>query len=328
MPHTLQRLFTFAKATGACPLENFTTEALAAAIRSDGTPFLQVLGRADRTVQKVTTQVQVRGGVVDLELVLDDGTVFWIEVKAHAGESGDQVERYRAAAKRDHRNPSLVMLCKRPLRSDVPTLRWNHLRDAISSNAHLRWIDLKHFIEDNAMADDFDAPITPHEMAAAMAAHTLLAKVARLARELFESSPHVQTIDFPRTAPNIARAIAQQFRDHRRCVVASRSYPTILFGLLPKDVGAEIAVWVEFRPTDFDRREEVFAVAEGGGLSDAWTRRREGWSRLLATRKLEGELAQDSAIKWLCERFEDLDESGVLQAIARNAEVNEEHDRG
>jgi hypothetical protein len=66
---------TFARATGARPLENFTTEALAAAIASDPSPFLVALESVElalpniRTVERVQTQVHVPGGVIDLEVV-------------------------------------------------------------------------------------------------------------------------------------------------------------------------------------------------------------------------------------------------------------------
>jgi hypothetical protein len=43
MTSTLERLFVFAKATGAEQRENFTTEALAGAIRSDPEPFFAAL---------------------------------------------------------------------------------------------------------------------------------------------------------------------------------------------------------------------------------------------------------------------------------------------
>jgi hypothetical protein len=38
---TLERLYSYAKATGAGARENFTTEALAGAIRDDPTPMLR-----------------------------------------------------------------------------------------------------------------------------------------------------------------------------------------------------------------------------------------------------------------------------------------------
>ncbi len=84
------------------PLENFTTEALAAAVERDPGPLLRALPRdvadvgalLEARVGRVDTQVRVPGGIVDLVVDL------WIEVNAYAGLSGDQLHAYRAAAKR------------------------------------------------------------------------------------------------------------------------------------------------------------------------------------------------------------------------------------
>jgi hypothetical protein len=84
-------------------LENFTTEALAAAIQVDPRPLLRALPTAVASaspieaaeVLHVRTQVQVDGGIVDLVVeVLVDGEIrsLWIEVKAHAGLSGAQLD--------------------------------------------------------------------------------------------------------------------------------------------------------------------------------------------------------------------------------------------
>jgi hypothetical protein len=320
VPNVLQRLFTFAKATGASPLENFTIAALAAAIRSEPAPFLDVLHRVSpipgdsRIPHGVATQVQVRGGVVDLEVVLE-GATYWIEVKAHAGEHGHQIRNYQAAAERDPRHPKLVMLCKRRLRPDLATMRWNDLRDAMANSADLRWQDLKQFVEKNSMADSFDEPINLDEFVAAKTTRALLGKMARIAREVLEVQPITKTIDFPRSDANVASEIVQQFRRHGRFVLASKTYPAVFFGLIPKDSGAQLAVWVEFRRTDFDGRGKVFAVADKeGGLGETWTRRREGWSRLLATMDIEGTLEQDVAVTWIGDRIQELDRAGVLRA--------------
>ncbi|MHB8960534.1 MAG: hypothetical protein ACYDAN_12995 [Candidatus Limnocylindrales bacterium] len=102
MPSTLARLFAYAKSSKSEALDNFTTEALASAIRDDFRPFVPVLVDAGllrydeepRTVG-VETQVAVTGaGIVDLDLVLEgEGWLaeVWIEVKVFAGESAEQL---------------------------------------------------------------------------------------------------------------------------------------------------------------------------------------------------------------------------------------------
>lgn len=65
MTSTLLRLFRLAKATSAQALENYTTEALAAAVRADPGPFLVALRARDIVtadgVEIVQTQVHIAG---------------------------------------------------------------------------------------------------------------------------------------------------------------------------------------------------------------------------------------------------------------------------
>lgn len=100
----LERMYTYAKAVGAGARENFTTEALAAAIRTDPAPFLEFfqgaglmpIGPIARL--ELETQLVLPGtGVLDLVLVAYVAGVrreLWIEVKVLAGESGNQLDAY------------------------------------------------------------------------------------------------------------------------------------------------------------------------------------------------------------------------------------------
>ena len=102
---TLDRLYSYAKSTGAGARENFTTEALAGLIHDDPAPILRVLrdgghlplGKPSDIA--LDTQVVLPGaGVLDLVLVIViDGRRYelWIEVKVNAGESGTQLDAYR-----------------------------------------------------------------------------------------------------------------------------------------------------------------------------------------------------------------------------------------
>ena len=168
MRRRLNRLFTFARATENSALENFTTEALANALELDASPLLRALPGElaavippDRTrAQRVETQVRIERGTLDLviDLVIDDRPLsLWIEVKAHAGLSGEQLKVYTTEAQRRPHTTHVLMLCKYPQTSDVPTLRWNVLRAQLSPASHEYWLDLRHFLEDHQMADDFAA---------------------------------------------------------------------------------------------------------------------------------------------------------------------------
>ncbi len=290
VPGVLQRLFTFAKSTKARPLENFTTEALAAAIRRDPSVFVGALADlglagipAEIGVASVETQVHVPGGVVDLvaEFVLDGRSrSFWVEVKAHAGLHGPQLQNYCDAAEAypASAKPIVLMLCKRPLTHAVPTLRWNRLRDLVVDESHIYWHDLRRFLEDNRMADDFDRPITPTELEVVPVAHALLRKTARMAREFLSSLPKDgdwASAEFPGSEGKVIATIAQQFRQHQRLVTHSKRYPWVNFGLTFTPV-PRLEVWIEFRPTDFEARDAVFAVAKANGLSEGWSMRPEG----------------------------------------------------
>ena len=327
MANALDRLFTYARAASARPLENFTTEALAIAILADPKPFFAALRgvpgievTGDR-VGDVKTQVHVGGGIVDLELTLEAGKILWIEIKAHAGEHGNQIERYIEAAKTHPGRPLVMMLSKRPLRADVPTLRWNHLRDEMAKAEHIRWKDLKQFVERQRMADDFDNPITLQEFAATREARNLPGKVARLAREFFEACPATKVLDFPNPGPDMQRVLGQQYQWHGRWVVVSKSYPHVIFGLIPDkddpERAARLSLSVEFKPADSSGRDTVFAIANENGLSDTWQRSLAGWSNLQATMPIEGSLDREAALTWLCARFDELQAATVLEAIAR-----------
>jgi hypothetical protein len=138
------RLFRYARSTETDQLENFTTEALAAAIREQPTPFLATLAEhgipaalpSARTSVLVTTQEAVAGvGIVDLVVRLFDGTSLrqevWVEVKVWAPESGDQLARYRAhlLSRPDGDRCTLVTLGPRRLDGAVPWIAWQALRD-------------------------------------------------------------------------------------------------------------------------------------------------------------------------------------------------------
>ncbi len=330
MTGTLQRLFNYAKATHARALENFTTEALAAAIRSDPSVLVEGLVEIGAAVEpetielvRVETQVHVPGGIVDLvvELALDGRPrSFWIEVKAHAGLHGPQIQAYLDAAKTypGAAEPVVLMLSKRPITAAVPTLRWNLLRARIDDRRHLYWQELRRFMEDNRMADDFDAPISPAELDAADMAHALLRKTARLAHEFLSSLPDQDPwkAEFSTSERKITATIAQQFRRHRRLVARSRRYPRASFGLLFEPT-PQLRLWIEFRPTDFENRDAVFAAAKAGNLPPTWFMRAHGWAALATSMPVEGALDQQVAIAWLAERFAELGRAGLHGELSK-----------
>ena len=331
MPSPLTRLFTFARAAKARPLENFTTEALANAIRSDPDPFVDslissgLLSSSPGVVQAdvVETQVQVPGGIVDLVVELSIGSerhALWFEIKAHAGVHGEQLPTYRAAAAQHPTapTPQVLMLCKRPIAKGVDTLRWNTLRQAIdpaTKNAY--WRDFRLFLEEHRMADDYDHPITPDELAVAPTAHSLLLKSARLAHEFLASLPargSWKAAEFPSSESRVVATMANQFRRFGRLVTHSKRYPWVNFGLLFDDK-PRLEVWIEFQPTDFAARKAVFAKADASDLLKHWKRRESGWAWLGTSLPIDGEINQDTATGWLRGCFDELEAAGIFTEL-------------
>ncbi len=167
-------------------LENFTTEALAGALRSDPRPMLEVLAehalceRPLPTVISVATQVVVPGNEKrHLDLVLGlragDGSTahVWIEAKVHAPVSGDQLRVYAGASRALRANdgsPRHVVWLgpdsppSRVSRHLDGVLRWQELADAATRvRAGWLWRDLNTFLKEHGMTEDRAYPISARE---------------------------------------------------------------------------------------------------------------------------------------------------------------------
>jgi hypothetical protein len=326
-PSTLHRLFTFAKATKAEALENFTTEALAAAITDDPTPLLAALARVPglrvpptARLLRVATQVPVDGGSVDLVVTFDTIT-YWFEVKAHGGLHGDQLATYRRAIADDTSGDdiTLLLLSKHPLEPEPPTLRWNHLRASILDAGHTRgyWHDLLRFLEERQMADAYDEAVLAHELAGMSFAYALLRKVDRIAETLLDGFDFPAAAD-PEFASNRAgrrRELGQQFRKHGRLVVSSGLYPWIVFGVIDRDGKPNLALWIRTNARHFDARKRVHALARGGGLAATWDLGAVGPGDLCITREIAAGIEHDDAVAWLRARMTALNTAGILSAL-------------
>jgi len=327
VPGRLNHLYTFARSDESRALENFTTEALAAAIEVDPRPLLRALPTAvalaspigAAEVLCVRTQVQVDGGIIDLVVeVLVDGEVrsLWIEVKAHAGLSGAQIDTYCKTAAQWHTTPKpvVIMLCKRPLTPAVPTLRWNELRARISDDSPLHWLELRTFVEHHRMADDFDQPVTAAQLVAAPDVQVLLRRTARLAHEFLRRKdlPKLwEESKFPATEKKIIAAIALQFTCFGRLVVDSKRHPWVCFGVDLKD-GPQLSLWIEVQRG----HGALFKLAES--LPPPWTRHpREDppWfgASLPITGNLEQEVAMDQLRQWVL----DLEAAKLLEELPK-----------
>jgi len=172
------RLFAYARGGTADALENFTTEALAAAIRADPRPFVDLLDwtgvvrAAPGTTATVETQLVVPDcGIIDLAATLATDThllaEIWVEVKAYAGESGDQLDRYRRhiGARPAWDRPILVTLSQFPFARDpaVAWIPWQTVWSIVgrTDQPHPLWLEFRGFLEESDMADDAFEPIVP-----------------------------------------------------------------------------------------------------------------------------------------------------------------------
>lgn len=329
MPGYLERLFTFAKATDRPPLENFTTEALAGAIREDPSPFLNAVARLKKLspfrypveVEEVETQVTVAGGgIVDLVVTLNSGgerRVLWVEIKAHAGLHGEQLEIYVQAAKSYPASKvEVLMLCKHQLIDTVPTLRWNELLQPIDGGSHPRWRDLRDFLEGHGVADRHDEAITAAELEIAPRAHALLGKVARFTQEFVSSlPPKWSALGFPTNEHKLRKMVGQQFRDHGRFVASTSASPYICVGAV-FDSGAELSLWVEFKPADRDGFRRYCELAKRAKLDEQqWVIRDSRWPNISRSTPLTGDLTHATIGQWLRARLDELDKAGIIDEL-------------
>jgi hypothetical protein len=102
---TFGQLFRYARGSRHDALENFTTEAFAAASRENPKPLVRLLrdhslirGDFEPTDVAVQTQAHVKGaGIIDLIVELSghsESAEVWLEVKIGAPESGMQIANY------------------------------------------------------------------------------------------------------------------------------------------------------------------------------------------------------------------------------------------
>ena len=174
----LGRLFRLSVA-GPKPLENFTSTALAIAVRHDQRPMVKALGKVKRQrykggpcpvldlfstertarpsigaeVQKTLFPVgELPIGYLDLVLSVRDtagqDSAIWVEVKVDAWEHGDQIPVYLGHAERLSPKPDVITLGRTMITDKVPFLTWLDVVDAIESvsNPHYTWVSLREFL--------------------------------------------------------------------------------------------------------------------------------------------------------------------------------------
>lgn len=340
MSSNLARLFTYARAEGNRPRENFTTEALAAAIRHDPAPILATL--ADRGVLDPTavrsidpfTQVTFAGaGIVDLLLVVSahggDQQV-WIEVKVDAGLSGHQLDHYRQYidTATDGVRRDLVLLSPSAIHTRVPhvAVRWREVAAAAVRLAPdlPSWTDLVSYLREIGMTDRA-YPITLRESAALDDAVGLYRKavdaIATTNRQLREEGfPRWVRADRGSTAWANQR-VGQQLRQRGRLMAfGSNQYKGwILYGFHSRDGETFASVWLEVDPKRTGERQSVREQADAGGLDTSWLRPLDGarWQVLVKEARAIAFESEEATADWFVACHRELRDAGVLDLIPR-----------
>jgi|GEM_PF-1240740 hypothetical protein len=332
----LVRLFNYAKTAKTEAVENFTTEALRAAILDEPRPFLAVLEAvglisvADgTTVVGVESQVWVSGtGFIDLVLRLSDRaghtTEIWIEVKVASPESGQQIENYLRyiAAQPAETRARLAVLGPKPLRdeNEVPWIPWQLVwRTLEGEREHGRWNEFRHWLEARWMADQFDEPISALEVDSLAASFRLRGKANRilegLARQFLRDYP---TLGWP-TSPGVVRdRVTYQFNKHQRLMIDSNTafMAKVLVGFGEADnTGNRLCVWVENEPKSFSVRSRLLQAANDGALPAEWERRQTTWQALVFERRLSAGETHEQITEWFRSRVGELQTAGIVDLI-------------
>lgn len=318
MPSTLRRMFNYGLGGAK---ENFTTEALAAAIREEPAPFLSALEKVgiqcSRPIEGVDTQVK-GGGTPDLLLRPRDQRPVLIEVKVGAGESGDQLTRYQAWAERQPENlrPHLVLLSSKNLTEDKRWrwLSWQELWKGIrGAPDHSRWHDLAIWVKEERMADDTFEPVTIDEAGTLLGAHALLWKAVHI---LTPASAHMNTIwttsGWPVSETHVRKQLVSRFGTWPSYSVQhTQAYRCgCAMGIYVNGEGTTaLSLWVWAPPKLLAERSRIQAI--GAQLSEVWKLDTSGWELLRADRPLLSFEDHAAASAWLIERCSEMQRAGL-----------------
>lgn len=354
MRSTFGQLLKYARSDKREAIEDFSTEALAAALRTDFRPILPLLReralidwQLEPTAAEIYTQKPVRGGRVDLAMTFVGpgwSHEVWLEVKVGAGVHGEQMDTYRRAI--DERGPDLrtelAFLLKGPFlgHPDVERIWWREIRDvarAMPPTAVL-WRDLATYLEEVRVTDPYDDPVEPTEAGAMLDAAALLRKMRRvLRRTARKAHGRWPQLGFPDKKGVADRFVESQFADRARLTIGTRgARANILFGIAQRDIESgfdegepQLVVWVEHPPNLTDVRRRLISVADAeSGLTPEWIRSWKGYWALRRQVRLSERTDQELMEAWWWDRLEELEKAGVIGLIPRlGAPIAEELDQ-
>lgn len=345
-------------------LEDFTTEALAGAIRRDPRPMLSALSMAGAfdasrvSGQSLTVHAQrahsfaAYGIRLDLVLVWPTSQIeLWIEVKTGAPLSGVlQLERYMEAQRLMTEadsilRPPLVLLSDADLRfghapEAIDTdrlepgyLAWQDLIEAAATTPDVDslWLELAMFLKEKGMTQDTAFPISAREATSLGDSYRLYQKAVRLLTEVnTRASTRLPQLEWWTTG--IPVFVQKQFRDKGRHMLGiwNQSKIGLLFGLeAGRTDEAMYTVWLETDPRNAQIRPQVHGRAESGQLHHVgWEREFEGWKLVEARAHTINFATLDQAADWFIGRFLELESAGLLELIQQfrsgGADLSEE----
>jgi hypothetical protein len=186
------RMLSLGSREGSTPIEDFLTEALAAATNRDPRPLVAALRkegvRLSGEPTAATQVVKESVGRLDLVLSVDGVEVVWVEVKAWSGEHGDQLKRYTAAAATCDPRPLVLMLATAGAVPSItmPRLTWHQLVHAINNTEVPSdlWIELRDLVEERGLGGGSTMPLTAEEVQSFQHTQAGIAKVAAFINEL------------------------------------------------------------------------------------------------------------------------------------------------
>lgn len=328
-------MLAYAKADRSERLEDFTTEALALAIKADPTPIINVLvahGVVDAgphhhvaPMTQVAFEHKGKGGRLDMVLQIDDGSPtameVWFENKAHAPEGAGQLARYRRAidatptVKRE-----LVVLAPHPISKERhhTFIRWQEVADAATSSTSAIWADFATFLKEKHMTADATLPVSESEAASLGDAFRLFQKMRHLmrrvnerAREVLPEWPSDKWVD----DGSMRRVLMSDF-GWNGCLRlhAGKGYAAdLVMGATPRSDGLRFLVLVEADRTMTEVRSRL--VDSVAALLPDWERP-ENRARVLGKESLARWFTtDDEAVDWFVTCLVELKEAGIISLI-------------
>lgn len=334
MASTLLRLYRYAKAVGAEAKENFTTEALRAAIVTDARPMLEALRAAKllddtRCTMSAETQVNIRrAGQVDLILHAKGALErsFWIEVKVDADEHGDQLANYARFIENAYPQPPrpiLLVLGPRRLDATLPWLSWQNIREAIvrSGTTSPYWRDLKEYLEEIGMADSYDEVTTEDEARSLPTARRLMGKATRILLPFAEMAGAIWPgSSWPETEAKVYSAMLSTFLNLGTLAIRNAvDLPANLSAGVyhdPTKNDAWVRLWLWCRPTRIHERNEIFKLVQSREWGEEWFRDDSAWELFGAYQRLITFVSHSDATAWLVAKLEELKAAGAFELLS------------